>query len=106
MIFSLNANAQFFKKVFKYSTVYGSYDQSNAIQPIKSFYVTQENVLQETTPRIPNDATYTFGLRKLAFFDYEDKDRLHNRYRNRLPQQTTRSQTHIVSNRRLLGLKR
>ena len=64
MLFSFNANAQFLKDIFKYSTLYASYDQSNSLQPVKSFYVTQENVLQETTPRIPNDATYTFGLRK------------------------------------------
>ena len=27
ILFSLNANSQVFKKIFKYSTLYGSYDQ-------------------------------------------------------------------------------
>ena len=57
MMISLNANAQFLKDIFKYSTLYASYDQNNSIQPVKSFYVTQYNSLEETTPRIPNDAT-------------------------------------------------
>ena len=93
MLFSLNANAQFFKKVFKYSTVYASYDQSNALQPVKSFYVTQGNELQETTPRVPNDATYTFGLRKLAFFDYEDKDRFYDGTETNIGQKSNEGNT-------------
>jgi len=43
MLFSFNAEAQFLKDIFKYSTLYASYDQNNAIQPVKSFYVTQDN---------------------------------------------------------------
>ena len=76
ILFSLNTNAQFLKDIFKYSTLYASYYQSNALQPTKTFYVTQGNELQVTTPRVPNDATYTFGLRKLAFFDYEMPDKV------------------------------
>ena len=93
MMFSLNANAQFFKKVFKYSTVYGSYDQSNAIQADKSFYVTQENYLEETTPRVQNDATYTLGFRKLAFFDYEDKDRFYDGTETNIGQKSNEGNT-------------
>ena len=93
MMFSLNANAQFFKKVFKYSTVYGSYDQSNAIQADKSFYVTQYNSLEETTSRIPNDATYTIGFRKLAFFDYEDKDRFYDGTETNIGQKSNEGNT-------------
>ena len=52
MLFSFNAEAQFFKDIFKYSTLYASYDQSNALQPVKSFYVTQYNSLEETTPTL------------------------------------------------------
>ena len=93
MLFSLNANAQFFKKVFKYSTVYGSYDQSNSIQPSKSFIVTQASELQETTPRIPADATYTIGFRKLAFFDYEDKDRFYDGTETNIGQKSNEGNT-------------
>ncbi len=85
MLFSFNAEAQFLKDIFKYSTLYASYDQNNSIQPVKSFYVTQYNSLEETTPRIPNDATYTFGLGKLAFFDYEDKDRFYDVTETNIP---------------------
>lgn len=93
MMFSLNANAQFLKDIFKYSTLYASYDQSNALQPTKTFYVTQGNELQETTPRVPNDATYTFGLRKLAFFDYEDKDRFYDGTETNIGQKSNEGNT-------------
>ena len=93
MLFSFNAEAQFLKDIFKYSTLYASYDQSNALQPVKSFYVTQGNELQETTPRIPNDATYTFGLRKLAFFDYEDKDRFYDGTETNIGQKSNEGNT-------------
>ena len=93
MLFSFNAEAQFLKDIFKYSTLYASYDQNNSIQPVKSFYVTQYNSLEETTPRIPNDATYTFGLRKLAFFDYEDKDRFYDGTETNIGQKSNEGNT-------------
>ena len=93
MLFSFNAEAQFLKDIFKYSTLYASYDQSNSLQPVKSFYVTQGNELQETTPRVPNDATYTFGLRKLAFFDYEDKDRFYDGTETNIGQKSNEGNT-------------
>jgi len=93
ILFSFNAEAQFLKDIFKYSTLYASYDQNNSIQPVKSFYVTQYNYLEETTPRIPNDATYTFGLRKLAFFDYEDKDRFYDGTETNIGQKSNEGNT-------------
>ena len=41
LLFTLNAQADIFKDVFKYSTIYGAYTQSNSIQGDKTFYVTQ-----------------------------------------------------------------
>ena len=67
--------------------------KNNAIQPMKSFYVTQSNMLEETTPIIPNDATYTFGLRKLAFFDYEDKDRFYDGTETNIGQKSNEGNT-------------
>jgi len=78
LLFSYNTQAQLLKDIFKYSTVYGAYSQSNSIQPNKTFYVTQSSELIETTQRNPADEIKTFGFRKLAHFGYEDKDRFYD----------------------------
>jgi hypothetical protein len=67
-----------FKKTFKYSTIYGAYSQTNAIQDNKSFYVTQENDLIETTERNPADYIWSIGWRKLANFQYEDRNKFYD----------------------------
>ncbi|QDP58896.1 MAG: hypothetical protein Unbinned5607contig1000_44 [Prokaryotic dsDNA virus sp.] len=98
LIFNLNVNAQdtlelpednvkelkrgfkskkFFNDIFKYSTFYGTYSQTNSIQGNQTFYVTQENELIETTERTPSDFMVTYGWRKLANFQYEDKNRFY-----------------------------
>ena len=70
IIVSISANAQeknnIFKKVFKYSTFYGAYSQTNSIQAPQTFVVTQNNELIETTKRYPSDMMMTYGWRKLA----------------------------------------
>jgi len=78
LLFTLNAQADIFKDVFKYATLYGAYSQSNSIQGDKTFYVSQESELFETTVRNPADEIKTFGFRKLAHFGYEDKDRFYD----------------------------
>ena len=78
LLFTLNAQADIFKDVFKYATLYGAYSQSNSIQGDKTFYVSQESELFETTVRNPSDEIKTFGFRKLAHFGYEDKDRFYD----------------------------
>ena len=78
LLFSFNTQAQLLKKMFKYSTMYGAYTQSNSIQGDKTFYVSQESELFETTVRNPADEIKTFGFRKLAHFGYEDKDRFYD----------------------------
>ena len=77
LLISFTSQAQF-KKIFKYSTVYASYDQNNSIQPMQSFAVSANNDLIETTPRTPADQTLTIGIRKLAFFEYENRDQFYN----------------------------
>ena len=78
LLFTINAQADIFKDVFKYATLYGAYSQSNSIQGDKTFYVSQDSELFETTQRNPADEIKTFGFRKLAHFGYEDKDRFYD----------------------------
>ena len=78
LLFTINAQADIFKDVFKYATLYGAYSQSNSIQGDKTFYVTQSSELIETTQINPADEIKTFGFRKLAHFGYEDKDRFYD----------------------------
>ena len=78
LLFTINAQSQdFFKDIFKYATFYGAYSQSNSLQGDKTFFVTQSSELQETTVRNPSNQVKTFGFRKLAFFEYEDKNRFY-----------------------------
>lgn len=67
-----------FKKAFKYSTFYGAYSQTNSIQAPQTFIVTQDNELIETTKRYPSDMMMTYGWRKLAHFQYEDRDKFYD----------------------------
>ena len=68
---------KFFNSIFKYSTFYAAYSENNSIQDNQSFYVTQDNELIETTRRVPADQTITYGWRKLANFQYEDRNRFY-----------------------------
>ena len=74
LFISLNTNAQFFKKIFKYSTVYTS---ANITQPLiddrKEFFVTQTGEVQDITVEPRFDYRYSVGWRKLARFDYENR---------------------------------
>ena len=60
LIISLNANAQFFKKIFKYSTVYTS---GNISMPLiddrKEFFVTQEGEVRDITIEPKFDYRYS-----------------------------------------------
>ena len=74
LVISLNANAQFFKKIFKYSTVYTSGNISMPlIEDKKEFYVTQEGEVRDITREPKFDYRYSIGWRKLARFDYENR---------------------------------
>ena len=74
LIISFNTNAQFFKKIFKYSTVYTSGNISMPlIEDRKEFYVTQEGEVRDITKEPKFDYRYSIGWRKLARFDYENR---------------------------------
>ena len=78
MFISLNANAQFFKKIFKYSTVYTSGNISMPlIEDKKEFYVTQEGEVRDITREPKFDYRDSIGWRKLASFDYDNR---HNQF--------------------------
>jgi len=68
---------KFFNSIFKYSTFYAAYSQTNAIQDNQTFYVDQDNTLHETTQKNPADFMMTYGWRKLANFQYEDRNRFY-----------------------------
>ena len=73
MFISLNTNAQFFKKIFKHSTIYTSGNISMPlIEDRKEFYVTQEGEVRDITKEPKFDYRYSVGWRKLARFDYEN----------------------------------
>ena len=83
LIVSISANSQekkegWLKKTFKYSTFYGAYSQTNSVQAPQTFIVTQDNQLIETTKRHPSDMMVTYGWRKLAHFQYEDRDKFYD----------------------------
>jgi len=80
-IVSINAQEKkesWVKNIFKYSTIYVAYSQTNSIQAPQTFIVTQDNNLIETTKKHPADMMVTYGVRKLAFFQYEDRNKFYD----------------------------
>ena len=74
MFISLNTNAQFFKKLFQHSTIYTSGNITMPREEIKKeFFVTQEGELRDITNELEFNYIYSIGWRKLARFDYENK---------------------------------
>ena len=64
------------KNIFKYSTIYGAYSQTNSIQAT-NIYCNTTNELIETTRRHPSDMMVTYGLKK-AFFQYENRNKFYD----------------------------
>tara|TARA_R100000388_G_scaffold61818_2_gene45267 strand:+ start:9116 stop:10195 length:1080 start_codon:yes stop_codon:yes gene_type:complete len=79
MLFTLCTTAQknFFKNIFEYSTLFGAYSESSPLFQPETFFVTQAGDLINVTPEIGNDYLVNFGIRKLARFDYTNRQ---NRY--------------------------
>ena len=88
LLFSCNTHGQFFKDLFKYSTIYASYNESSPLFTPESYFVTQGGDVVNTTPEVQNDFSYSFGLRKIARFDYENKE---NRFYDGSEQNTSLS---------------
>lgn len=75
-LISANVNGQdnFVKKFLKYSTVFGSYSESSPLFEPERYFVTQGGDLINVSPEISNDYLVTFGIRKIARWDYEYKE--------------------------------
>lgn len=69
------ANAQWLKNIFEYSTPFFSYNETNPLTTDEQYFVTQSGDVINVTPERSNDYLMTFGIRKLARFDYENKAR-------------------------------
>jgi len=73
ILFSINMQGQFFKDIFKYSTLYSSYTESSPLFIDEQYFVTQLGDLVNVTPEQSNDFMMSIGLRKIARYDYENK---------------------------------
>ena len=61
-----------FKKLIKFSTVYGAVNGGTSISDATNFSVTS-GTLQQTSIETPYDYSIAFGIRKIARFGYENK---------------------------------
>ncbi|QDP57515.1 MAG: hypothetical protein Unbinned2072contig1001_29 [Prokaryotic dsDNA virus sp.] len=68
---------KFIKDIFNYSTFFAAYSESSPLFQPERFFVTQAGEVINVTPEIGNDYLVNIGLRKLARFDYTNKQ---NRY--------------------------
>tara|TARA_R110002012_G_scaffold181110_2_gene346995 strand:- start:21 stop:1121 length:1101 start_codon:yes stop_codon:yes gene_type:complete len=62
---------EFFKDQIKFSTLYGAVNGGTSISDVKQFSVIDG--LQTSTIETPYDYSFTFGIRKIARFGYENK---------------------------------
>jgi hypothetical protein len=65
------------KKLLKYSTIFGSYSETSPLFQPENYFVSQAGDVINVTPEISNDYLVNFGIRKLARFDYTNRQ---NRY--------------------------
>ena len=65
---------KFYKDVFKYSTIYGSYSESSPLFTPESYFVTQLGDVVDVSPERENDYAISIGLRKIARMDYENRE--------------------------------
>ena len=74
LIVGLNINAQIVKDFFKYSTIYASGNIGQPLQEAdKEWYITQNGEISDVTEIYPFDYTISIGIRKIARFDYENR---------------------------------
>ena len=74
LLFSISNNAQILNDLFKYSTIFGAYSETSPLYTPESYFVTQGGDVINTTPELANDFSFTLGIRKIARFDYENKE--------------------------------
>ena len=71
--FVLFSNALFAQGFLKYSTVYTSAYGASPMEAQTEYYVTQGGDLQDITIENPFDYRYTLGIRRVARYDYENR---------------------------------
>ena len=59
--------------ILKYSTIYTSAYGASPMEAQTQYYVTQNGELQDITIANPFDYRYTFGIRRVARYDYENR---------------------------------
>lgn len=59
--------------ILKYSTIYTSVYGASPMEAQTQYYVTQGGDLQDITIENPFDYRYTFGIRRVARYDYENR---------------------------------
>ena len=59
--------------ILKYSTIYTSAYGASPMEAQTQYYVTQNGELQDITIENPFDYRYTFGIRRVARYDYENR---------------------------------
>ena len=64
----------FYKDVFKYSTLYASYSESSPLFTPETYFVTQLGDVIDVSPEKENDYAVSVGLRKIARMDYENRE--------------------------------
>lgn len=64
---------KFVSGIFKYSTVYTSFTETSPLFTPEQYFVTQGGDVQNITPEISNDFVVSWGIRKVARMDYENK---------------------------------
>lgn len=73
VLFSTSVDAQILRDIFKYSTVYGSYAETSPLFTTPTYFVTQDGEVRDVTPERSNDYVVSYGIRKIARMDYENR---------------------------------
>jgi hypothetical protein len=60
-------------KILEYATIYTAYSDTSPLFLPEQYFVTQGGDVVNVTPEISNDYLITFGIRKIARFDYENR---------------------------------
>jgi len=74
--FSLQINAQNFKDIFKFGTIYGAVNGGTSLSDEDVYSIT--NGLQTDVIETPYDYSIIFGIRKQKKFGYQEKERFKN----------------------------
>ena len=64
---------KFVKGIFQYSTLYTSFTETSPLFTPAQYFVTQGGEVQNITPEVSNDYVVSWGIRKVARFDYENR---------------------------------